>query len=131
MYKKTVTYEDYKGNTRTEDFYFNLNKAELIELELSEKGGLTTMLDRIMAAQDSQELFRIFKEVVVKSYGVMSDDGRKFVKNEKVLEDFMSTEAYSVIFTELAMNDDAAAEFFNGIIPQNLAKELEEAEVNK
>ena len=131
MYKKTVTYEDYKGNTRTEDFYFNLNKAELIELELSEKGGLTTMLDRIMAAQDSQELFRIFKEVVAKSYGVMSDDGRKFVKNEKVLEDFMSTEAYSVIFTELAMNDKAAAEFFNGIIPQNLAKELAEEEANK
>ena len=125
MYKKTVTYEDYKGNTRTEDFFFNLSKAELIELELSEKGGLTTMIDRIMSAQDNTELFRIFKEVVAKSYGVMSDDGRKFVKNQEVLDDFVSTEAYSVIFTELATNDEA--EFFNNVIPQNLAKELEEA----
>lgn len=130
MFKKTVTYEDYKGNTRTEDFYFNLNKAELLELELSTTGGLTVMMDRIMAAQDNPTLFRIFKELVAKSYGVMSDDGRKFIKNEKVLEDFMQTEAYSIIFSELAMDAEAAAEFFNNVIPQKLAEELAK-EANK
>ena len=131
MFKKTVTYEDYKGNTRTEDFYFNLNKAELVELELSTKGGLTVMMDRIIAAQDNATLFKIFKDLVSKSYGVLSDDGRKFVKNQEVLDDFMQTEAYSIIFSELATNEETAAEFFNNVIPQNLAKELAEEEVNK
>lgn len=131
MYNKTVTYKDYKGNTRTEDFYFNLNKAELVELELSTKGGLTVMMDRIIAAQDNATLFKIFKDLVSKSYGVLSDDGRKFVKNQEVLDDFMQTEAYSIIFSELATNAEAAAEFFNNVIPQNLAKELAEEEVNK
>ena len=131
MYQKTVTYEDYKGNTRTEDFYFNLNKAELVELELSTKGGLTVMMDRIIAAQDNATLFKIFKDLVSKSYGVLSDDGRKFVKNQEVLDDFMQTEAYSIIFSELATNEEAAAEFFNNVIPQNLAKELAEEEANK
>ena len=131
MYNKTVTYKDYKGNTRTEDFYFNLNKAELVELELSTKGGLTVMMDRIIAAQDNTTLFKIFKDLVSKSYGVLSDDGRKFVKNQEVLDDFMQTEAYSIIFSELATNAEAAAEFFNNVIPQNLAKELAEEEANK
>ena len=131
MYQKTVTYEDYKGNTRTEDFYFNLNKAELVELELSTKGGLTVMMDRIIAAQDNATLFKIFKDLVSKSYGVLSDDGRKFVKNQEVLDDFMQTEAYSIIFSELATNAEAAAEFFNNVIPQNLAKELAEEETDK
>ena len=131
MFKKTVTYEDYKGNTRTEDFYFNLNKAELVELELSTKGGLTVMMDRMIAAQDNATLFKIFKDLVSKSYGVLSDDGRKFVKNQEVLDDFMQTEAYSIIFSELATNAEAAAEFFNNVIPQNLAKELAEEEANK
>lgn len=131
MYNKTVTYKDYKGNTRTEDFYFNLNKAELVELELSTKGGLTVMMDRIIAAQDNATLFKIFKDLVSKSYGVLSDDGRKFVKNQEVLDDFMQTEAYSIIFSELATNAEAAAEFFNNVIPQNLAKELAEEEANK
>ena len=131
MYNKTVTYKDYKGNTRTEDFYFNLNKAELVELELSTKGGLTVMMDRIIAAQDNATLFKIFKDLVSKSYGVLSDDGRKFIKNQEVLDDFMQTEAYSIIFSELATNAEAASEFFNNVIPQNLAKELAEEEANK
>ena len=131
MYNKTVTYKDYKGNTRTEDFYFNLNKAELVELELSTKGGLTVMMDRIIAAQDNATLFKIFKDLVSKSYGVLSDDGRKFVKNQEVLDDFMQTEAYSIIFSKLATNAEAAAEFFNNVIPQNLAKELVEKKTNK
>ena len=131
MFKKTVTYEDYKGNTRTEDFYFNLNKAPSVEVELSTKGGLTVMMDRIIAAQDNATLFKIFKDLVSKSYGVLSDDGRKFVKNQEVLDDFMQTEAYSIIFSELATNEEAAAEFFNNVIPQNLAKELAEEEANK
>lgn len=119
MLKKTITYTDYNGHQRTEDFYFNLNKAELVELELSASGGLTVMMDRIIAAEDNPTLFKIFKDLVLKAYGIKSDDGRKFIKNQEVRDDFAQTEAYSVLVMELVSDAEKAAEFFNHIIPQD------------
>lgn len=119
MLKKTITYTDYNGHQRTEDFYFNFNKAELVELELSASGGLTVMMDRIIAAEDNPTLFKIFKDLVLKAYGIKSDDGRKFIKNQKVRDDFAQTEAYSVLVMELVSDAEKAAEFFNLIIPQD------------
>ena len=119
MLKKTITYTDYNGHQRTEDFYFNLNKAELVELELSTSGGLTAMMDRIIAAEDNPTLFKIFKDLVLKAYGIKSDDGRKFIKNQEVRDDFAQTEAYSVLVMELVSDAEKAAEFFNLIIPQD------------
>ena len=119
MLKKTITYTDYNGHQRTEDFYFNLNKAELVELELSASGGLTVMMDRIIAAEDNPTLFKIFKDRVLKAYGIKSDDGRKFIKNQEVRDDFAQTEAYSVLVMELVSDAEKAAEFFNLIIPQD------------
>lgn len=119
MLKKTITYTDYNGHQRTEDFYFNLNKAELVELELSASGGLTVMMDRIIAAEDNPTLFKIFKDLVLKAYGIKSDDGRKFIKNQEVRDDFAQTEAYSVLVMELVSDAEKAAEFFNLIIPQD------------
>lgn len=120
MLKKTITYTDYNGVERTEDFYFNFNKAEILEMELSTSGGLTAMMDRVIAAQDHKTLIKIFKDLVLNAYGVISDDGRKFIKNDKVRDDFAQTEAYSQLFTELATDDKKAAEFFNGIIPKDI-----------
>ena len=119
MLKKTITYTDYNDHQRTEDFYFNLSKAELVELELSASGGLTVMMDRIIAAEDNPTLFKIFKDLVLKAYGVKSDDGRKFIKNQAVRDDFAQTEAYSVLVMELVSDAEKAAEFFNAIIPQD------------
>ena len=119
MLKKTITYTDYNGHQRTEDFYFNLNKAELVELELSASGGLTVMMDRVIAAEDNPTLFKIFKDLVLKAYGIKSDDGRKFIKNQEVRDDFAQTEAYSVLVMELVSDAEKAAEFFNLIIPQD------------
>lgn len=119
MLKKTITYTDYNGHQRTEDFYFNFNKAELVELELSASGGLTVMMDRIIAAEDNPTLFKIFKDLVLKAYGIKSDDGRKFIKNQEVRDDFAQTEAYSVLVMELVSDAEKAAEFFNAIIPQD------------
>ena len=119
MLKKTITYTDYNGHQRTEDFYFNLNKAELVELELSASGGLTVMMDRIIAAEDNPTLFKIFKDLVLKAYGIKSDDGRRFIKNQEVRDDFAQTEAYSVLVMELVSDAEKAAEFFNLIIPQD------------
>ena len=124
MLKKTIKYTDYNGVERTEDFYFNLNKAEIMEMQLTTVGGLDAYLKKIISAQDMPTLMRIFKDLVLKSYGVKSDDGRRFIKNEKLREEFEQTEAYSILYMELSTDSDAAAAFVNGIIPADVAKQL-------
>lgn len=118
MLVKKVKYTDYKGNQREEELYFNLSKAEVAEMELSHKGGLSEKINRIVATQDSKEIINLFKDLIVKSYGVISDDGRRFIKNDQLREEFVQTEAYSELFMELASDADEAAKFVNGIIPQ-------------
>lgn len=117
MIKKTITYTDYNGSERTEDFHFNLSKAEIMEMEMSTTGGLAEMMKRIVAAQDAPAIIKIFKDLVLKAYGEKSPDGKRFIKSPEIAEGFAQTEAYSELFMELATNADAAAAFVNGIIP--------------
>ncbi len=123
MIKKTVTYNDFDGKERTEDFYFNLTETELAELELSHAGGLKKAIEKIIAAQDSNALIKIFKDIVILSYGEKSPDGRRFIKTQDVVDAFTQTEAYSSIFMELAFNDVAAAEFINGLPSKGAKKQ--------
>ena len=117
MLKKTITYTDYNGVERTEDFYFNLTKAELMEMEIGTTGGMADMIKRIVDAKDAPAIIKIFKELVLKAYGEKSADGKRFVKSEEISNGFAQTEAYSQLFMELATDADAAAAFVNGIIP--------------
>lgn len=127
MIIKTVKYEDYNGIERTEDFYFNLNKAEVMEMELSKNGGMATAIQRIVAAQDAPAIIKIFKELVLKAYGVKSDDGKRFMKSKEISKAFEETEAYSIIFMELATDADAAAKFVNGILPKDMVEQASKA----
>lgn len=120
MLKKTITYTDFDGNERTEDFYFNLSKAEVLEMEMGITGGMTQMLKRIVSAQDGEKIMRTFKEIILKAYGEKSPDGKRFVKSEDLSTEFSQTEAYSQLFMELALDADAASIFVNGIIPADL-----------
>lgn len=122
MLKKTITYIDYDGNERTEDFYFNLSKAEIMEMELSMPGGMAQTLNKIVAAQDGEKIIKIFKEIILKAYGEKSPDGKRFIKSEELSAAFSQTEAFSQLFVELATNADAAAQFVNGIIPADTPK---------
>lgn len=128
MLKKTITYNDYNGVERKEDFYFNLSKAEIMEMQMGTTGGFDNTIRKIIAAQDTPSLIRIFKDLILKAYGEKSDDGKRFVKIDKfghpLSVDFSQTEAYSNLFMELATDDKAAAEFINGIIPADIAKEI-------
>ena len=117
MLKETIKYVDYNGTERTEDHYFNLTEAELMELEMSTTGGLAEMIQRIVAAQDAPAIIKIFKELVLRAYGQKSPDGRRFIKNDQLREEFSQTEAYSKLFMKLATDADAAAKFVNGIMP--------------
>ena len=124
MLKKIITYTDYNGVERTEPFYFNLSKAELMEMELGVTGGMTEMLDKIIAAKDAPSLMKTFKEMIMKAYGVKSDDGKRLIKSEELSIAFTQTEAYSVMFMELITDDKAAADFVNGIIPNEIQTEV-------
>lgn len=124
MLKKTIKYTDYNGNERTEDFYFNLTKAEIMEMEMSTTGGLAEMIQRIVAAQDAPSIIKVFKDLVLKAYGVKSADGKRFMKNDELRAEFEQTEAYSILFMELATDADAAADFVNRIVPPDMSKQL-------
>lgn len=123
MLKKTITYEDYDGNTRTEDLYFFISKSELTEMELSTPGGLTKKLESITKSQNGSEIMKVFKDIILKAYGEKADDGRGFIKKRNgvlLAEEFEQTAAYDALFTELLLDPDKAAAFINGIMPKDL-----------
>lgn len=122
MLKKTITYTDYNGTTRKEDFYFNLTQAEVTELEVSVEGGLVEQINRIVAAQNGKVIIETFKDIILRAYGEKSPDGRRFIKNQEVRDAFAQTEAYSKLFMELATDAKAASEFVNGIVPSKTEK---------
>ena len=128
MYKKTMTYTDYNGAERTEDFYFNLTKAELMEMELSAEGGFEQQVRRIVAAKDTPQIVKVFKQLLLKSYGVKSDDGRRFMKSEEISKAFSETPAYSELFILYSTDDKAAAEFINNVVPKDVADEAKKAQ---
>lgn len=127
MFKKTIKYKDYNGAEREEAFYFHLNESELLKMQASIKGGYQAYVNRIIAADDTPAIIEVFEELIKKSYGVKTLDGRGFLKRPEDLEAFMATEAYSKLFMELATNDVSAAEFINKVIPAELAKKAETA----
>lgn len=130
MLKKTISFTDYNENQRTEEFYFNLTKAEIAEMELSTVGGLTQMLRGMIAAQDMPAIVKFVKELILKSYGKKSPDGKRFIKSPELSEEFMQTEAYSQLFMELSTDANATAAFVNGILPADIRAQAE-AEMKK
>lgn len=120
MLKKTITYTDFNGVSRTEDFYFNFTEAELMEMEMGTTGGLAEEIQKIVAAQDAPAIIAVFKKIVLNAYGEKSADGKRFVKNNDIRAAFEQTNAYSKLFMELATDSNAAAEFVNGVVPQKV-----------
>lgn len=126
MLKKTITFVDYNGVERTEDFYFDLNQAEITEMELSEDGGLSATIQKIVATKDMPSLIKIFKSLILKAYGEKSADGRRFIKSDELSREFTQTPAYSKLFMELAQDEQKASEFINAIVPQEIAQQSKE-----
>lgn len=124
MLKKTIKYTDYNGNEREEDFYFNLNKSELTEMEYSSNGGLSTMLKRLVQEQNGSELIKILKEIILKAYGEKSDDGKHFRKSEEISKSFSETEAYNSLFMDVVSSPESAIEFIRGLLPNEVREQL-------
>ncbi len=123
MLKKTMKTVDFGGTERIETYYFNLTKAEIMEMQLGTEGGFVELIHKIVDAKSQLELAEMFKKIICKSYGVLSPDGRKFIKNQTVLDDFMATQAFSDLYMELVGDENKAAEFFEGIMPEDMKKE--------
>lgn len=135
MLKKTITYTDYLGNTRTEDFYFNLSKSELSDMQMSVEGGFNVQLQKMMDAADSKEIYNTFVDVVLKAYGELSPDGRYHLKEDedghKLYKRFKQSPAYDVLMDEICENTATVAEFCKGILPKDYQVEPAKAEVKK
>ena len=126
MFKETLTYTNYNDEEVTEDVYFNLSKAELLEMNFEAKGGLEKYLQSIINARDVQTLAKLFKELLLRSYGVKDPEGRKFIKSEDLRKDFECSIPYEILYTRYSTNAEAAAKFVNGIMPADLRKAVEE-----
>lgn len=125
MLKREITYEDFNGDEITETFYFNVSKPELIELEVEVKDGFSAWMQRIIKAEDYQTIIKEFKRFVLFAYGEKSQDGKRFIKNDELREGFSQTNAYNVLFMELAEDDGKAAEFVIGVMPKDMAPDIQ------
>lgn len=130
MYMKELTYTDYDDVERTEKFYFNLSKAELMEMNLSANGGFDKKIQAMIDSKDTAQLINLFKDIIIKSYGIKSDDGKRFIKTPEVKEEFLQTVAYSELFMLFATDANEAQKFINGIIPKDLASQVAANSVN-
>lgn len=132
MLKETITYTDYNDVEKTEDFFFNLNETELMEMEMSKDGSLTSMINKIVAAKDNYEIIKVFKGLILKAYGEKSPDGKYFVKNDEIRERFSQTEAYNQLFMRLGSDAKYAAEFLQGLLPKAIVDDKSvKAEIEK
>lgn len=122
MLKKTITYTDYDGLERTEEFRFNLTKAELMDMELTTVGTFSKLMQKIIDEKDMVRLAKYFKELILKSYGVKSDDGKRFIKSPELSEAFSQTEAYSELYMELLGNSEYAVKFIQQVMPKDLGQ---------
>lgn len=120
MLKKTITYRDFDNNERTEDFYFNLTKSEIAEWELSKDGGMSKVIQRVVASPSAPELMSLFKDVILRAYGEKTDDGKHFIKSKELSTLFTQTGAYDVLFQEIMFDAKSALAFFKGIMPEDM-----------
>jgi hypothetical protein len=125
MLKREITYETFDGEVLTEIFYFNISKPELVDLEVEYKEGLSNLLQKIVKAEDGKALVEHFKRIILLAYGEKSEDGKRFIKNDKLREEFSQSAAYNALFMELATDENAAATFIKGVIPKDMTQELD------
>lgn len=118
MLKKSIKYTDFNGKERTEDFYFNLTRAELATMELSTKGGMKEKIEQIVESNNGEEIITFFLDIIRRAYGERSEDGRVFNKSNELSNLFVNSAAYDVLFMELVTDPRAAADFINAVLPQ-------------
>lgn len=125
MYKKTITYEDLNGVERTEHFFFNLTETELTKWNMGEQGGLAEILQAMMDSKDQAKIAAMIDEIVIRSYGEKSEDGRRFIKSRELSEAFMQTPAYDIFFQQLCSSEDEVSNFIHAVLPTKLVNGID------
>lgn len=118
MFTDTITYTDLNGEERTETLHFNLSKAEILKMEISKNGGYAEYLEEIVNSKNSSLIMETFIDIVDKTYGVKTEDGRRFIKSDELTEEFKQSEAYSEFLMKLISNEDYASAFVTGVLPK-------------
>lgn len=126
MLEKKIKYIDLRGNKREDTFMFHLNKSELLKLEMSVPGGFTAKVNKMVDKEDAPEIVETFENFILSSYGEISEDGKSFIKNKELTDNFKNSEAYSELFMELISNPEAAKAFVSGVIPAGINIEEQE-----
>lgn len=127
MIKQTITYTDYNGNERTEEYWFNLSKAELLRLETTTKGGFQKTLENAVASEDNYRIIEVFEDLIKHAIGMKTLDGKYFKKSKEFTEDFVQSEAYSTLLFDLLQDAEKANAFIRGIMPNDLLAQAEAA----
>lgn len=122
MIKKVIEYTDYNGVEKKEEFFFNLSKTEITKMQFTTEGGLVERIQKALDSKDAKSIMLLFDDLIMKSYGEKSLDGKRFMKSEEISEAFAQTDAYDKLFMELCTDDNEAAAFVNGIIPKDIAE---------
>lgn len=117
MFSDTIEYTDFDGNPRKETLYFNISSAEAIDLEMKYPGGYVNKLRRDIDRQDNAEIMQDYKDFIHLSYGIKSDDGRRFIKSPEIYEEFVSTEAYTEFYLKFLGDPDYALKFIVNTFP--------------
>ena len=134
MFIKTVKFEDLNGQEKKKECYFHFFESEIFEMELSEKGGFAETIYAMVRAEDTPTLTIILKDFILKAYGIKSPDGERFEKSPEISNAFSQTGAFSALYMELVTNDEAASEFINALITddirESISKRLQEKKDN-
>lgn len=128
MLRKEVEYKDFDGNDRKDVLWFHLNEVEITEMDLETSGGLVKYMESIIDTNDVNQLITIFKDLLIRSYGERSMDGKHFYKDDKIRNEFVSSAAYPVLYMEMVSDADKAVEFINGIVPPNIREQMAKIE---
>ena len=128
MLRKEVEYKDFDGNDRKDILWFHLNEVEITEMDLETSGGLVKYMESIIDTKDVDRLITIFKDLLIRSYGERSMDGKHFYKDDKIRNEFVSSAAYPVLYMEMVSDANKAVEFINGIVPSNIREQMAKIE---
>jgi hypothetical protein len=123
LLKLPITYDNpFTNQPVTEEHFFHISKADLVEMEIEEHGqtylkddteltGMQAKLQRIIDAEDGKAILSELKDIIRRAYG--QKDGDRFRKSKEISDDFLASEAFSQLLFDLCTDGDKAAQFMN------------------
>lgn len=121
MIKETVKYENFDGEQVETDLYFHMSKMEILAVGVNNLAG---SLDKIVKEKDIQKILEEVKKIVHGAYGERSEDGRRFIKNEEVLDRFKASPAYDEFIFTILTDHNKASRFINAIFPEEVLQSM-------